>query len=261
MVESEPKGSESPPRAEPERLTSPRQRAGRRTKRDPLSERRRVVVPRWYSPALHFFALFATAVVSLAILWRDVPLGEVRPWAWLAIPLALVMANALEYMVHRFPMHKRNKRYDRLFVRHTLSHHRWFTHKRMPIVVLKELYMVFFQVEVVFVVLAIVAVSSVTANLTVGADVGAVFCSSLIGYWLALELVHAATHLPNHWYLRWPLRGPILRYLRAFHRAHHDPRLMTKGNFNVTFPLMDHLFGTVVPGVYEDPELEPGWVD
>jgi len=36
-------------------------------------------------------------------------------------------------------------------------------------------------------------------------------------------------------------------WLRRHHAAHHDPRLMTRYNFNVTFPIADRLFGTVAP--------------
>ena len=85
-----------------------------------------------------------------------------------------------------------------------------------------------------------------------GADVGAIFCSGLMTYWLALELVHAATHLPESWYQHRPFRGPVLRYLRAFHRAHHDPKLMRQGNFNVTFPFWDFIFGTALPVMSAD---------
>lgn len=251
MVVSKPQGFESLPPRKSDPAT-PRPGLEERVRRDPLSERRSVVVPSWYSPALHLLALLSTAAFAVAMLWRHASLAEVRPWAWLALPAAIVLANGLEYVIHRFPMHKRTKQLDRLFVRHTISHHRWFTHKRMEVVSLRELYMVFFQVELVVIVLLVAGLSNLATRLTLGADVGAIFCSGLMTYWLALELVHAATHLPESWYQHRPFRGPVLRYLRAFHRAHHDPKLMRQGNFNVTFPFWDFIFGTALPVMSAD---------
>ncbi len=32
--------------------------------------------------------------------------------------------------------------------------------------------------------------------------------------------------------------------LRHHHTVHHDPRLMNRYNFNITYPIFDWLFGT-----------------
>jgi len=37
---------------------------------------------------------------------------------------------------------------------------------------------------------------------------------------------------------------PIIRYLRHHHHVHHNQRLMRDWNFNVTFPIADHLLRT-----------------
>ena len=37
------------------------------------------------------------------------------------------------------------------------------------------------------------------------------------------------------------------RNLRRHHRAHHDPRMMTRYNFNIVFPFTDWIMGSLMP--------------
>ena len=39
-------------------------------------------------------------------------------------------------------------------------------------------------------------------------------------------------------------RVPGVAWLRQHHTTHHDPRLMSAWNFNITFPICDALLGT-----------------
>jgi sterol desaturase/sphingolipid hydroxylase (fatty acid hydroxylase superfamily) len=40
------------------------------------------------------------------------------------------------------------------------------------------------------------------------------------------------------------LRLPFISGLRRLHHRHHEPALMAKANFNITYPVGDWLFGT-----------------
>mgnify|MGYP001499167400 CR=1 FL=1 len=38
---------------------------------------------------------------------------------------------------------------------------------------------------------------------------------------------------------------PLIGRLKRLHQAHHDPRLMARYNFNITYPVCDVVFGTL----------------
>ena len=59
------------------------------------------------------------------------------------------------------------------------------------------------------------------------------------------ELLHFAYHSePGSWLGRLP----GMSVLRRHHIAHHDRQLMTRYNFNITYPICDYLFGTLYRG-------------
>jgi sterol desaturase/sphingolipid hydroxylase (fatty acid hydroxylase superfamily) len=64
-------------------------------------------------------------------------------------------------------------------------------------------------------------------------------------YVVSYEWLHLAYHLPADSFIgrRW-----LIARLRRHHALHHDPRLMQKWNFNVTFPIWDRVRGTVYRG-------------
>jgi len=78
-----------------------------------------------------------------------------------------------------------------------------------------------------------------------GPGLAGLFLLGAVAYFLGYEALHAAYHLSDASLERAGLAGRrLFRVLRAHHRHHHVLRRMAHVNFNVTFPLMDHLFGT-----------------
>ena len=72
---------------------------------------------------------------------------------------------------------------------------------------------------------------------------------SLTLYAASVETMHILFHCPGSW-MRLPvMRSRGFQYLLEHHRAHHDPHLMTKWNFNIAFPLFDWAMGTM----HQDP--------
>ncbi|MDH4014220.1 MAG: fatty acid hydroxylase family protein, partial [Chromatiales bacterium] len=43
----------------------------------------------------------------------------------------------------------------------------------------------------------------------------------------------------------WVSRLPGMQVLRQLHTRHHDPALMQRYNFNISYPICDALFGTL----------------
>jgi sterol desaturase/sphingolipid hydroxylase (fatty acid hydroxylase superfamily) len=72
-------------------------------------------------------------------------------------------------------------------------------------------------------------------------NVALLFVATAVAYFLTYEWLHLCHHARPESRIG---KVGILRQLRAHHRAHHDPALMTRGNFNITFPVCDAIFGT-----------------
>jgi len=62
-----------------------------------------------------------------------------------------------------------------------------------------------------------------------------------MAFFLSYEWLHMAYHMPEDSRIG---RMAIIRRLREQHRRHHEPRLMKRWNFNVTFPVFDVILGT-----------------
>ncbi|MBT8064765.1 MAG: fatty acid hydroxylase family protein, partial [Gammaproteobacteria bacterium] len=60
-------------------------------------------------------------------------------------------------------------------------------------------------------------------------------------YYLNYEWLHLAYHCDPRSRIG---RIPGIQALRRLHLRHHDPRLMTRYNFNITYPIGDWLFRT-----------------
>lgn len=63
--------------------------------------------------------------------------------------------------------------------------------------------------------------------------------------YLNYELLHFCYHLDEH---HWGARLPFMARPRRFHTVHHNRRLMSRYNFNITYPIGDALFGTIHGG-------------
>ena len=75
-------------------------------------------------------------------------------------------------------------------------------------------------------------------------NVALLYVASAMAYFLTYEWLHFCHHLPETSPLA---RVGFLQALRRHHQAHHDPALMGRYNFNITFPICDALFGTSAP--------------
>ena len=66
--------------------------------------------------------------------------------------------------------------------------------------------------------------------------------ATAILYSLNYELLHFAYHMDSQ---SWIGRLQFIRRSRKHHIIHHDRSLMTRYNFNITYPICDALFGTL----------------
>jgi sterol desaturase/sphingolipid hydroxylase (fatty acid hydroxylase superfamily) len=80
-------------------------------------------------------------------------------------------------------------------------------------------------------------------------NVAWLYVATAISYFLCYEWLHFAYHQPPQGLIG---RLPFVAVLRRHHMRHHDPSLMSRWNFNITFPICDAVFGTIKRGT------EPG---
>ena len=201
--------------------------------------RREHIGPR-YSGKAHFaFALvFSLGGMSLAILQLD----DVQPLEWLAIPLTFLYANLVEYAGHRWVMHRKVRGLGIVYERHAGQHHRFFTDRHMALEGWQDCKVVLFPaVLMVFYFGAFALPLGLLLAWLTTANIALLFVIVALGYYLNYELLHLAYHLPED---SGVLRLPFITRLRRLHHRHHEPALMSKANFNITYPIGDWLFGT-----------------
>jgi hypothetical protein len=201
-------------------------------------------IPAGYSPAWH-------AAQSLALASGILGVGvyfarSARLTDLLFAPLFFVAFNTIEWLVHKGPMH--HPRPPRiLYQNHTLIHHRAFHHDQMAIENARELGLIMMPWYTMLGLFVVATPIALVASALRGPGVAGVFYICAVSYFLLYETMHALYHLPPALLHRLHLGGRLFSRMQAHHRHHHRLDRMPFVNFNVTFPLMDWLFGTKEP--------------
>ena len=200
-------------------------------------------VPSGYSGKRHAAVTFGGGAIALALCLLQ--LEAVRPAEWLAVPLAFLYANLAEYFGHRFPMHRPFRGLGLVHRRHAGQHHRFFTSEAMALETPRDLRAVLFPPLLVVFFFGLFGVPMwVLLAWATTPNVAWLFIAVGIAYFLNYEVLHYAYHAPEG---SWLPRHAAVRRLKALHQAHHDPALMSRCNFNITYPIGDLLFGTLAP--------------
>jgi hypothetical protein len=209
----------------------------------PIYERHRQevveLIPSWYSPVIHL--LTPTAVGIAMLIFAVSHIHALRPLELCAVPVTLLIAFAFEWRVHKWILHHRTPGVGILYDRHELQHHIVFTYNDMSMRSPRELWLVLMPAY------AVVLVTLVNAPLTYGfalllsPNVGFLYLSTSMVFFVAYEWLHLAYHLPPTSFIG---GHRFIARLREHHRRHHDPRLMKRWNFNVTIPAFDWILRT-----------------
>lgn len=207
-------------------------------------EYRHDCIPAGYSGRRHACTTFG---LGLAVIFAGiVALDGVSAAEWVTVPLTLAYANLVEYLGHRGPMHHARPGLRLVFERHAGQHHRFFTDDLMAIDSARDLKAVLFPVVMIlFFLLAFALPVWMLLAWLATSNVAWLFVISAVAYFLNYELLHLVYHLPERGQLA---TLPFVARLKRHHQRHHDPRLMSHYNFNITYPLCDWLFGTIWRG-------------
>jgi len=185
-----------------------------------------------------------TSVVGLGVvLLGAFSLEDVTPLEWLTVPIVFLYANLVEYFGHRVPFHRPVRGLRSLYFRHTKQHHRFFTHEEMEFDNSNDFKAVLFPpVMILFFIGGFGVPLWLLLYLLASVNVAWLAMATAIAYFLNYEWLHFAYHCAPDSRIG---RFPGIRRLRRLHRDHHNPRLMTQYNFNITYPIGDALFRTL----------------
>lgn len=202
-----------------------------------------------YSGRLHFWF---TSIWCLALIITCLSFIHQPTWKeWLIVPIGFLYINFAEYIGHKGPMHHRSKRLEKVFIRHTLQHHRFFTYEQFSFDTDKDVKAVLFPpVLLIFFFFAFTVPVALLFYFLWSANAALLFTVTIFAYYLNYEWLHFAYHLPDTHFIA---SLPFIRKLRKAHHIHHDTHLMTQYNFNITYPIFDIIFGTYYIGKAAQP--------
>lgn len=197
-------------------------------------------IGRSYSGMAHL--CFTTFACLAAIAFCLSRLQAAGPWEWLAVPVTFVIANLIEYAGHRGPMHHKRRGLGLIFKRHTGHHHAFFSSDHMALEDRRDYKAVLFPpILLLFFFGGFALPIGALLALTTTSNIAWLFAATSVAYFLNYEWLHLAYHSRENSRVS---RLPGIARLRRLHQTHHDPSLMLKYNFNITYPIADRLFGT-----------------
>jgi hypothetical protein len=180
--------------------------------------------------------------LGAAAIWYCVRQLDAPAWyEFLIIPIAFCIANAFEWWIHRYIMHRPVKGFMGIYKRHTLAHHQFFTHLEPTVDNTRDFRIVFFPP---YALVAFMALSLIPAAILGGiglANAGWLLLITNVGLYLNYELFHFCCHVKDDRLVR---HIPLINSIRRHHIAHHNTAIMMERNFNLTYPIADWFFGT-----------------
>ena len=202
--------------------------------------RYRAEISPWYNAWLHGGFVLVFGLLVLAFLVSRI--AGVRAWEWLTIPVALVVFNWGEYTVHKTFGHYKQRIGSLFYKRHTGDHHSFFVEAKMPYEQARDWRVIFFPAWLIVLYCGAGVLPAYFVIARFDRNVAALFSATLLAGYLCYEIFHSCEHLPPQ---HWLTKLPWIRHMRQLHRLHHRRELMQSRNFNLVFPLMDWLYGTL----------------
>lgn len=198
-----------------------------------------------YNPWLHGAFVLLFGVLAIGGFWSTV--HQVTPQEWLAVPLTLLFFNFGVYSVHRHLGHHKKSFARMFYARHAGDHHSFFAPGHMTYDSARDWRVILFPAWLIVLHTVVITLPLWWLLKQFDANVAGLFGGCLVLGYLAYEVFHACEHLPPS---NPVTRLPWIRQMRRLHELHHRRELMQERNFNIVFPLMDYLFGTL----YWEPE-------
>ena len=195
----------------------------------------------WYNGYFHVAVIYLMGGAALFYYIRHIE--AVAWWEWLTVPIAFLLCNIFEWVVHRHVMHRPidNPGLRAVYNRHTLNHHQFFTDQEVRFRDHRDWRVTVFPpfALVTFTVMSIPP--ALVLGLLISANVGWLLIATTTSMYLIYEFMHFCCHVDENWFVR---NCPFVNTIRRHHLSHHNTRLMMERNMNLTFPIADWMFGT-----------------
>ncbi|MGX0890852.1 hypothetical protein AB7M22_002860 [Pseudomonas sp. ADAK2 TE3594] len=201
-----------------------------------------------YNPWLHGVFVLLFGLLAIGAFWNTV--HQVHPLEWLSVPLTLLFFNFGVYVVHRHLGHHKKRLARMFYARHAGDHHSFFTPGHMTYDSARDWRVILFPAWLIVLHTLVITAPAWWLLAQLNGNVAGLFGGCMVLGYLTYEVFHACEHLPPDNPLT---RLPWIRQMRRLHELHHRRELMQERNFNIVFPLMDYLFGTL----HWEPEQAP----
>jgi hypothetical protein len=204
-------------------------------------EKYRSRIAGWYNGYFHVLTVYATGTAVLYLCAQHI--ANVTPLEWLTVPVVFLATNWFEWDLHKNMMHRPSKikALQIIYRYHMLNHHQYFTDEDMYFHDHRDWRITIFPPYAITILILISVPFAALVGSVFSANSGWLFISVVAAVGMIYEFIHLCCHCKENWFVR---NCPLINTTRRHHAAHHNMRLMTNVNMNVTFPIADWLFGT-----------------
>lgn len=200
-------------------------------------------IPRWYRGWPHFVS--TNALLGGLTLYLLTRIRGLRAAELLVVPVGFLVANLVEYVAHRYPLHRPMPLLKYAYKAHGVQHHRFFTGDSEANMTTSDPHdfavVLFGPLSQGILIFGAGLPAALVIGALLGRNAALLFGATAVFYFLLYEWLHLLYHLPSSNPLT---KLPGLGALQRHHLRHHELRLMSKWNFNITFPIFDAVFGT-----------------
>lgn len=205
----------------------------------------RGIIPPYYSSKLHYLG---TTCVSLPIaIYALIKLSAPSLLELLTIPVAFIFASLVEYIAHKFPLHRPIKPLTKAYLEHTIRHHHFYTHDAIEFEEPRDFFQVFFPVwGVALIQYGVGLPASLLVGELISPNSGYLFMIVGSMFFFIYETIHMICHLKT---THWAFKIPGLLFIREHHRIHHHKGKMGRYNFNIVLPIWDFFLGTMITSI------------
>ncbi|OYX75223.1 MAG: fatty acid hydroxylase [Rhizobiales bacterium 32-66-11] len=195
----------------------------------------------WYNGWLHMLIIYTIGFTALYVYAANI--HAVKWWEWFTVPVVFLFCNFFEWALHRYIMHRPSRipLFRAVYNRHTLMHHQFFTEEEMRFADHHDWRVTFFPPYALVTFTLMSIPGAVILSWLISPNVGWLFITTTTSVYLVYEFMHFCCHVEESWFVR---NMPFVNTIRRHHTAHHDQSIMMERNMNLTFPIMDWLFGT-----------------
>jgi sterol desaturase/sphingolipid hydroxylase (fatty acid hydroxylase superfamily) len=205
------------------------------------------VIPPRYNGRLNAVMNIAVCV-TLALAGAFLLVANMSVLAAASFVAGILVFNFFEYAFHRWISHRKRALFMKSYRRHTGEHHGFFSNGNMTSADIRDLHVTIMPTITIVVYFVLFSLMfSLPLYVLRGVGEAAGFSCAVAISLLQLDILHFYYHLDDRSLLSRTLnRFSYFRFLKHSHTVHHYREKMHSGGFNITHPLFDFLFGTLV---------------